>query len=577
MYGAAGTQCTRVLPRQSWLGWGRRRDRLSPRHTPPCLASAPNRRSRAFWFSAFFILLCAPLRLSPAQTRARPGWAAAAGALQPWWQGAVFYRIDPRRFQATGNSSEGNLAGIGLRLDYLQALGVDALVLDAPLPPAASPTASPESDALENLLRAAGARHLRVLLALPPNSASMPRGALLQTVHDWLSLGAAGVMEPELALTTTRATTQQNVQENRRSLLDSLTRLLRATPGDRVLLTISPGASFLSTDQLTRSSAPGRRLGVLTAVALLPVRPATAAGLGAALEFAARSAVPAASRLLRFATAPATADPNAIASAAALLASPGAALFCFGDEIGLDTTPAPDTAPTSASAPVGRASQPPDGPVMQWTPANIQQAPIERLAAPILPAPGQPTPLGRYRPFVRPPPRSLTGGVPSGPQVSLDRNLPPAPPPPNTLPGFTSGTLPAEPVGGETVNVATEERDHGSVLNAYRDLLALRHGNPALRSGAQILLHPDAAHALAFLRLPPPGVRNGGVVVVAANLGDTPVVLSLNTSLAHTGLRPGPLRALFSYGKLALTGESSGALRLPPHAVFIGELLRSVR
>ena len=446
-------------------------------------------------------------------------------------------------------------------------------------PNLASATASPEPDALENLLRSAGAHHLRVLLALPPDAANLPAAALLQAVHDWLSLGAAGIMvgDPELARAKTGKSTQPTPQEDRRSFLDALARLLRSTPGDRVLLTNSPGAPFPSTDQGTRPSAPGRHPGVLTAVALLPVRPATAAGLGAALEVATRSAVPSASRLLRFATAPATADPNAVASAAALLASPGAALFRFGDEIGLDTAPIPVTAPTPLSASAEGPSQPPGGSPMQWTPANIQQAPTEPVATPLLPAPGQPTPLGPYRPFVRPPPRSLTGGVPSGPQISLDRNLPPAPPPPNTLPGFTTGTLPVEPVRGETVNVATEERDPGSVLNAYRELLALRHGNPALRGGVQILVHPDAAQALAFLRLPPPGARTGGVVVVAANLGDTPVVLSLDAELAHAGLRPGPLRALFSYGRLALTGESSAALRLPPHAVFVGELLRRVR
>jgi alpha-glucosidase len=44
-----------------------------------------------------------------------------------WWETAVFYQIYPRSFQDSGADGVGDLPGIESRLDYLAALGVDAL------------------------------------------------------------------------------------------------------------------------------------------------------------------------------------------------------------------------------------------------------------------------------------------------------------------------------------------------------------------------------------------------------------------------------------------------------------------
>ena len=53
-----------------------------------------------------------------------PVWAANA---PPWWQHAVFYELYPRSFADTNGDGLGDLNGITSRLDYLQALGVDAV------------------------------------------------------------------------------------------------------------------------------------------------------------------------------------------------------------------------------------------------------------------------------------------------------------------------------------------------------------------------------------------------------------------------------------------------------------------
>lgn len=48
---------------------------------------------------------------------------------QPWWDNAVIYEIYPRSFQDSNGDGIGDLNGITSRLDYLKALGVDAVWL----------------------------------------------------------------------------------------------------------------------------------------------------------------------------------------------------------------------------------------------------------------------------------------------------------------------------------------------------------------------------------------------------------------------------------------------------------------
>src|SRR5271165_3010453 len=60
-------------------------------------------------------------------------FSAAAGASQAasraWWKDAVIYEVYPRSFQDSNGDGIGDLNGITERLDYLQALGVDAIWL----------------------------------------------------------------------------------------------------------------------------------------------------------------------------------------------------------------------------------------------------------------------------------------------------------------------------------------------------------------------------------------------------------------------------------------------------------------
>src|SRR5215213_4450276 len=51
----------------------------------------------------------------------------ASKAKAPWWQHAVFYEIYPRSFKDSNGDGIGDLNGITSKIDYLAALGIDAI------------------------------------------------------------------------------------------------------------------------------------------------------------------------------------------------------------------------------------------------------------------------------------------------------------------------------------------------------------------------------------------------------------------------------------------------------------------
>ena len=118
-----------------------------------------------------------------------------------WWQDAVIYQIYPRSFQDTNGDGVGDLPGMTQRLDYLRALGVDALWLSPIFPSpmrdfgydVADYTAiSPEFGTMADfraLLRAAHERGLRVLLDLVMNHTS--------SQHPWFLESASSRENPK--------------------------------------------------------------------------------------------------------------------------------------------------------------------------------------------------------------------------------------------------------------------------------------------------------------------------------------------------------------------------------------------
>src|SRR3546814_20303645 len=51
-----------------------------------------------------------------------------------WWQRGIVYQIYPRSFQDSNGDGVGDLPGVLARLDYLVALGIDALWLSPVYP-----------------------------------------------------------------------------------------------------------------------------------------------------------------------------------------------------------------------------------------------------------------------------------------------------------------------------------------------------------------------------------------------------------------------------------------------------------
>ena len=127
--------------------------------------------------------------------------------------------------------------------------------------------------------------------------------------------------------------------------------------------------------------------------------------------------------------------------------------------------------------------------------------------------------------------------------------------------GFTKGT-PWLPVASTYVthNVADESKDSNSVLEFYKQVLKLRHTNPALIDGDYRAINETDANVLSYLRV----YKQRGVVV-ALNMSNAPQKVRLD-------LKPNG----FSAASKLLATEKSGAVAdevsLEPFGVFIGEL-----
>jgi Alpha amylase, catalytic domain len=462
------------------------------------------------------ILFAAPIA---AQTLARPGWAGSGLASDAWWHTAVFYAIQPDGFQASGDGSVGDLRGIAQRMDYLQSLGVDAIVLEPPF----------KDDGFDDLLSEASRRHVRIVIALDRRFSAS--GNLLAEARSWLTRGAAGIFlrgdSPE-------------------PLLPQLRPLINSFPGQRVLLAehaavaaatggrrrdpqnASPDLVALQvTEANDNAGVLHQRLeaGVLATSPPLLTEGPNRQGNGIEMFGKAKSS-----------------GIDAII-AAMLLTSRGAVSLLYGQEIGM-----------SEGTHIGPQT-------MQWTPSNITpptkaEEPVEE-AKPVTPP--RPDVYGAFVPYVAP------KKIEQPATAKVD---------PNSLRGFTSGKLPdsSEVTNNDSANVAVEDADPKSLLNFYRRLIQLHHDNSSLRSGTPYVLNHDAESALVWLRRAPAGSVTAATVVIACNLSDKMLTLSLDGDFAQLHMHTGSLRPLAASWTAVPIAQYSNHIVLPPYSVFIGEL-----
>ena len=138
----------------------------------------------------------------------------------------------------------------------------------------------------------------------------------------------------------------------------------------------------------------------------------------------------------------------------------------------------------------------------------------------------------------------------------------------NAQAGFSSNPHTWLPVTADyrTVNVQSEAADPGSLLNWYRQLIALRRSNRALQNGRMVMLDPKNASVLSYARV----AEDGAAVIVSLNMSPQPQSVSLD--LAPAGVHGAHLATLLSSPERLPDGAAEARHALPPYAAWVAEL-----
>ncbi len=296
--------------------------------------------------------------------------------------------------------------------------------------------------------------------------------------------------------------------------LQAIRKLLPGYVGQRILIT-----------DATTDSSPSRSSNELV-LNRSTLQPATSASLREALDHSqtlARAALPI---LAISGSSPETSR----AVLAATLLNRSASLITAGQELGRVTPPVRSAGSEASAKPA----------LMPW--GQPAPAPAEE-AAPVHPAPPSPAaPVSapdhytQYVPLARP-----------------------------------ATTAPRKPVPPDPATVAGQDAIPGSLLNFYRQLSLLHHGPTALHDGEEITLEHDAQNALIWVRKTASPSLTNPPVVVACNLSDKPVTLSLRPDMIRLKLRGNFLRTLLRSDN-GMGGNGIDPLTLPPYGVYIGAL-----
>ena len=131
---------------------------------------------------------------------------------------------------------------------------------------------------------------------------------------------------------------------------------------------------------------------------------------------------------------------------------------------------------------------------------------------------------------------------------------------------FTTGK-PWLPISSSaaTHNVATELKEPSSVLNFYRNLLALRHTNSALLDGSYVALAQSDPDVLAYLRR-----TKDHTVLIALNFSGHAV--TVRPELAANKISRSAGRPLLTTANSDWSGLADDVLTLGPYSVYITEL-----
>ncbi|MGI4830855.1 MAG: DUF3459 domain-containing protein, partial [Janthinobacterium lividum] len=116
----------------------------------------------------------------------------------------------------------------------------------------------------------------------------------------------------------------------------------------------------------------------------------------------------------------------------------------------------------------------------------------------------------------------------------------------------------------KTINVQTERDEPDSLLNWYKQVIALRRTNAALHDGGMVMLNTADKNVLAYVRTAPAG---GAPVVVAMNMSGQPRTVSLD--VASTGFQGKAVHTLASTEASLRNVSALTNVVLPAYAVWI--------
>ncbi|MCU1223854.1 MAG: alpha amylase catalytic region [Edaphobacter sp.] len=129
----------------------------------------------------------------------------------------------------------------------------------------------------------------------------------------------------------------------------------------------------------------------------------------------------------------------------------------------------------------------------------------------------------------------------------------------------TSTWLPLPP-NYKTVNVETELADPNSLLNWHKQLISMRRKRDSIRDGGIVMLDITNSNVLSYVRTAPPGHHN---IVIALNMTAQPQSIALDLTTA--GIKEKLMRTLLT-NEPSLQGATSTSITLPPFATWIGEV-----
>jgi alpha-glucosidase len=123
------------------------------------------------------------------------------------------------------------------------------------------------------------------------------------------------------------------------------------------------------------------------------------------------------------------------------------------------------------------------------------------------------------------------------------------------------------PANYTTINVQTESADPASLLNWYKQLIALRRSIPALHQGGIVMLNKDHKDVLCYLRPAPPGSASA---IIAVNLSAEPQTISLD--LSNTGITSTKVQTLAATDPSLQGLTTLQSMTLPPFASWIASV-----